>query len=195
MHKSSKAIFALIGVTVIWGLTFPLIKNAVADIDPMAFVVLRMVVAALVMLPFVMHRFHKTTGFMLLGGVVIGVLSSAIYATQSIGLQTTSSANSAFITASSVILVPFLSPLLKTGRPRAIDIIAAIITLLGIFVLTGANLSHLTIGDWWTFGCALTYALFIIVLQRITHKPLEFIFIGFLSNFVCNSDSVSRVTL
>lgn len=173
MQKSTKAIFALISVTAVWGLTFPLIKNAVVDIDPTAFVVLRLVMATLIMLPFVAHRLHKTTGFIVLGGMIIGALNSAIYIAQSIGLETTSSANSAFITASSVILVPFLSPLLGTGRPRLLDICATLVALLGIFVLTGANLAHLTVGDWWTFGCALTYALFIIALQRITQKPLD----------------------
>ncbi|WP_423064129.1 DMT family transporter [Candidiatus Paracoxiella cheracis] len=179
MQKSNNAIIALIGVTVIWGLTFPLIKNAVVDIDPSAFVALRMLMATLVMLPFVIHRFHKTTVFMLLGGLVVGVLSSAIYITQSIGLETTSSANSAFITASSVILVPFLSPLFGTGRPRFIDIVVALITLLGIFILTGASLSHLTVGDYWTLGCALTYTLFIITLQRITQKSLDLFLLVF----------------
>lgn len=179
MQKSTKALIALISVTVMWGLTFPLIKNAVVDIDPSAFVVLRMVVATLVMLPFVLHRFHKTTVFMLLGGLAIGVLSSVIYITQSIGLETTSSANSAFITAASVILVPFLSLLFNTGRPRLIDFIAASVTLFGIFILTGASLTTITVGDWWTLACATTYALFIIALQRITQKPLDLFLLVF----------------
>jgi len=179
MQKSTKAIVALISVTVMWGLTFPLIKNAVVDIDPSAFVVLRMVVAILVMLPFVLHRFHKTTPFIIMGGLIIGVLSSVIYLTQSIGLETTSSANSAFITASSVILVPFLSLLFKTGRPRVIDIVAASVTLFGIFVLTGASLTGITVGDYWTLACAITYALFIIALQRITQKQLDLFLLVF----------------
>ena len=179
MRISSKAVIALLGVTVMWGLTFPLIKNAVADIQPTAFVVLRLLVAALVMLPFVWKRLGKTTASLLLGGVILGLLNSLIYVAQSIGLKTTSSANSAFITAFSVIFVPLLSPLFRTGRPTGVDLLAGCFALLGIFILTGASFSNITHGDLWTLGCALFYALFVIFLQRTTKKGHDILLLVF----------------
>ena len=173
MKIGTKAIIALIGVTIMWGITFPLIKNAIVYIPSTAFVALRLLIAALLWFPLVWTRLRNTHRTLLLGALVIGLLNSATYLFQTIGLETTSSANSAFITASSVILVPLLSPLFRTGHLRILDIITALIALLGIFILTGANIHHMTVGDVWTLGCAICYALFIIVLQKIHQKKID----------------------
>ena len=180
MRQSTQAISVLFCVTILWGLTFPLIKNAVHDIHPSAFVTLRLALAALVMLPFVFTRLRKLTASLLVAGLILGFLNGMIYITQSIGLETTSSANSAFITALNVIFVPLLSPLFQTGRIKSWDIVAILLALLGIFVLTGGNLSYITRGDFWTLGCALSYALFIVFLQRITQQTVDVLLLVFL---------------
>lgn len=173
MQKSSKAIFVLLAVAVIWGITFPLIKAALVDINAIPFVVLRLCTAAIIMLPFVWKRLRKTTLPLFLGALALGILNSATYVFQCTGLQTTSSANAAFITAFSVILVPFLSPFFKTGRLRVIDVVAALVALFGIFVLIGESVSNLTSGDVWILGSAFTYSLFVVSLQRITQKDFD----------------------
>lgn len=179
MNQSTKAILALFSVTIMWGLTFPLIKDAMQVIHPSAFVTLRLALAALVMLPFVVSRLHKTTLSLLTASLILGGLNAGIYITQSIGLETTSSANSAFITAMNVIIVPFLSPLFRVGRFGVMDISAALLTLLGIFVLTGASLSHITAGDYITLICAACYAVSIVVIQRVTKNKIDILLLVF----------------
>ncbi|ODN43934.1 DMT family transporter [Piscirickettsia litoralis] len=170
MSTSTKATWFLILVTVMWGLTFPLIKSAVDTINPSAFVAIRLIIAVITFFPFILHKVPKVTPTIIQGALLLGFFESLCYICQTIGLQTISSANSAFITAFSVVLVPFLSPLFGLGKPTKTDIFASVICLLGIFILTGARVSHIGSGELWSFGCAFTYALSISYLQRITLK-------------------------
>ena len=70
-----RATVVLIFVTVIWGLTFPLIHIAVSHIDPILFVFFRTLLASLAFLPFVLGRFRYTTRTLLLGGLAIAIFN------------------------------------------------------------------------------------------------------------------------
>ncbi len=173
MRIQTKANFALIMAVATWGLTFPLIKDAVKTITPTTFVTLRLVIAFLILLPLIIKNIHLNTKRILIGGIILGLLNGLTFITQTIGLQTTSAANAAFITALSVIIVPFLAPVFKLGRPQLTDILSASVCLLGFFVLTGASLTDIVAGDFWLLGSAIAVALFIIVLQLATRKKFN----------------------
>ncbi len=168
MKSTSKAHIALFLVTVIWGMTFPLIKDAVANISPLWFVTLRTAVAALLFSPLLWFYRKHLSKKMWWAALWLGVFQSGSYLTQSIGLQTISSANSAFITAFSVVLVPFIAFALRINKPTRFDMVASLLCLLGIFILTGASFKAISIGDLWTLLSALSYALFVVQLQRIS---------------------------
>ncbi|AKP73858.1 carboxylate/amino acid/amine transporter [Piscirickettsia salmonis] len=170
MNISTKATWFLILVTVLWGATFPLIKSAITTINPNAFVAIRLMIAAITFFPFILHKTPKTTPTILKGALILGLFESLCYICQTMGLQTISSANSAFITAFSVVLVPFISPFFGLAKPTKTDIFASLTCLSSIFILTGAKISHIHTGELWSLGCALTYAFSISYLQRITLK-------------------------
>ncbi len=186
MNKVLKSHIALFLVTTLWGMTFPLIRDAVSSISPALFVVFRVGISFLVFAPFIIIFRKKTSIFMLLGALLLGLTQSATYVFQSIGLETTGSAVSAFITAFGVVVVPFLALILLRNKPRWYDFVAALLCLLGIFILTGANLSHVTAGDLWTLACAVSYALYIVLLQYFTKRlgqGITLIFLGYQSLF------------
>lgn len=168
MKLSSKANLYLALATLMWGITFPITRNALTEVDPFVFVSVRFVIATLVLLPMAYTLFYKTTKPMLLGCLIIGMLNAAAYLCQTIGLETVSSARAAFITGASVILVPFLSPLFGLGKPSVLDIVCALIGFLGLYVLTGMNHFHLSSGDLWVFVGALSFSIEITYLQRLT---------------------------
>lgn len=170
MKKEVTAVLYLFFATVLWGLTFPVIKNAVSVVAPTTFVTLRFALAALVLLPFIVSAF-KQNSFKILGaGIILGLLNSCVYLTQTIGVQTIDAAQAAFIVGTMVVFVPFMAPWFHLGKTHKIDVIAALICLLGLFIFTGFAL-HFKIGSAWCLISALSTALGIVFLQFITKKP------------------------
>ncbi len=180
MKLSLKASLMLALCAAVWGLTFPLIANAMKFINPSLFVTLRVMLAAIVFLPFIISRLRYTNKYILWGGVTIGLLTSLTYIFQSIGLMTLPSARSAFITGTNIVFVPLLMPLFRLGYPTLWGSISALLGLLGLYILTGANLAGLSSGDYWTLGCALAYALLVLCMQWFTLRIQEYRLFAFM---------------
>ncbi len=179
MKLSSKANLYLALVTLMWGITFPVTRNALTEVDPFVFVSLRFIIATIVLLPMVWCLFYKTSKPMLLGSLIIGVLNAAAYLCQTIGLETVGSARAAFITGSSVILVPFIAPLFKLDKPTGLDFLCALIGFIGLYVLTGLNHFYLNTGDLWIFLGAVGFSFQITYLQRLTQAIQDFKLLAF----------------
>jgi drug/metabolite transporter (DMT)-like permease len=167
MKLSSKANLYLVLATLMWGITFPLTRNALTEVDPFVFVSLRFALATLVLLPSVWILFHKTTRSILRGSLIIGVLNAGAYLCQTIGLETVHSARAAFITGASVILVPFLAPLFKLEKPSRLDLLCSAIGFTGLYVLMDVKHLYIEHGDLWVFLGAICFSLQITYLQRI----------------------------
>ena len=170
MRIETKAVLALFAVTFFWGMTFPLIRASAGDISPGLFVAIRLGLSALLFIPLVIGKKYEHKKLILKIGFIFGMLEGASYLFQTIGLVTISSSESAFITAFSVVLIPFLSPLFGLDRLRINGVIASALCLLGIFILSGAEFTHLATGYFWTFGCATAYALSVVYLSYETRK-------------------------
>ena len=170
MHISTKAQCYLVLVALIWGLTFPLIHQAVGFLDPDVFVFVRFCMAALFFLPFVISLLRKTSKLLLYGSLLLGLGNSVVYIFQSIGLMTIPASRSAFITGTGVILVPFLSFVLKIEKMRLMHFVCAILCCIGLYILTGADFAGFNVGDLYTFGCAIAYALTVIIIQILSES-------------------------
>jgi len=130
---------ALVGITVIWGATFLIIKNAVTPNDAFGFVGIRFgVAAALCALMFSKHL-RSLTKAELLAGAAIGASIFAGYSLQTYALNFISSSKSAFITGFYVPLVPLLQWLfLRRAAPWA-TWVAIIIAFIGVTLLAGPD--------------------------------------------------------
>src|SRR4051812_23558548 len=106
--KSRRAELAMAGVTVVWGSTFVLVKEALADVSTILFLALRFSLAAaalwLIYSGSVKARYQgwKT----LAPGAFAGCLLFASYFFQTAGLKLTTPSKSAFITGLSIPMVP-----------------------------------------------------------------------------------------
>jgi drug/metabolite transporter (DMT)-like permease len=198
MNKAIRADLLFVLLTVIWGGTFPLIRDAMSFIAPGEFVFFRFVLAGCILLPFVLRFLNKISWAMLLFGAVLGCLNYGTYVFQSAGLETISSARAAFITGTSAVIVPFLAPLAGLGKPTRLDLLSVLLCLLGLYVLTGADVTHFSVGDAWTFGCALSVAGNIVFVQWMTQRIhsallmtfLQIMFTIPLTAFVINHESI-----
>lgn len=181
--------FTLLCVSVLWGLSFPAIKMATPYVPSVRFVALRFALATLLLwplLPLIAReaglaagagaRFGDAAARRL--GIRLGLLLAVGYTTQTVGLHTTSAANSAFITSLSVVLVPPLAALRCGQRPGRSVALALAPAVAGLAILTRPDLGRLVPGDAWTLGCAVTYAVYLVelsrALARAPYPPLLF---------------------
>jgi drug/metabolite transporter (DMT)-like permease len=173
-----KAHLLLLVVVFVWGSTFVLIKNALADISPLLFNLLRMTIAAICL--GILYRRHigHIDRRALLFGATTGFFLAAGYQFQTAGLRLTTPSKSAFITGMTVIFVPLLIaiPRLRpagTHAPRWNALTGALLAFLGIIFLTtpahaGFDLRSMNAGDLLTLGCALGFACHVLALAHFS---------------------------
>lgn len=161
-------VLLLVFVTLIWGSTFAIIKETIETVPVPILLAIRFSFAALILLWVKPER--KT----LIPGLILGVLSFAGYATQSVGMLTTTASKAAFITGLSVILTPIVGAIWLRHRVPMRAWFAALLAILGLGLMTLNPHEGLVVGDLWVLGTALAYALYIVYLGEIAthHKPI-----------------------
>lgn len=164
-----QAVIMLVAITLIWGTTFPVIKNACDNLSPSVLIATRFTVAAV---PFAMYLRNLNTQ-LLRDGVLLGLVLFASFATQATALETMCANKAAFIASLNAILVPLLGSLLGQ-RVRLRIFLAAGLALLGIGVMSWES-GVLGIGELLMFGEAFIYAVYILMLEGATlrHPPLS----------------------
>ena len=152
MHYRYPLILLL--VTVVWGLTFPVLKVATGTLTGVEISALRFCIAALCMLPFV----RGISAAAWRDGCWLGALALVSMAAQAYGLQFIASNRSAFLTSLNVLMVPLLG-LLLGGRPGWLIFVAAALACLGIGMMSYDGESDLW-ADVATLLSALAYAVY-----------------------------------
>ena len=161
--------FMLATVTLFWGATFPIVKDAITEMPVMAFLWVRFAMAA-ILLAFIAGRSRIASldrrGWRL--GILLGTLLFASYLFQTFGLERTSSANAGFLTGLGVVWVPLMAgPILK--KPAAFGSkIGVGIALLGLFLLTWHTPWTINFGDLLVVICSVFVALHILGLDAFT---------------------------
>lgn len=156
------ATLALLAATAVWGATFVTVKDALASSDSFTFLALRFAVGAVsaLLISLVLERPTRAQWESVLRpGLLLGVILFGGYALQTVGLETTTPARSAFLTGLTVIFVPFVSWKLSGQRPPVRAFLASAIALVGLQRLTGVSFDGaVPAGDVLTLGCAILYA-------------------------------------
>jgi drug/metabolite transporter (DMT)-like permease len=157
---------ALLGAALMYGLTFPIVHDALDDITPFAYLVGRFGLATLVLAPVTIGAL-RTRGpdrrMLVRAGLIAGLLMFGGYATQTVGLQYTSPSSSAFITGLYVVITPVIESVIVKRPPRSPVIAGIVIATVGLYLLTGADVS-LGKGEVFTLACAVLFAFHIVYL-------------------------------
>lgn len=160
----------LLIVTLIWGTTFVATKDLVGGptpaLSPSAATFWRFVIATACFAPFALRR--RFTPALWIVGAELSFWLWAGYATQAIGLKYTTVSKSAFVTSLNVVVVPVLT--VMAGRR-----VGWIVWSMVVLAMAGAGVlcydgSDPNIGDLWTLGCAITYAMYIFRLERFAGR-------------------------
>ena len=166
-----KAELALVGVTVLWGTTFVVVKNALADVLPLTFIALRFTLAAVVLaLIYGKTLQGKGLGWRdLRAGVLAGSLLFGAYTLQTVGLGLTTPSKSAFLTSLSIPMVPLASSLVYKSRPRLLEGAGIVISSAGMVLMTFPQADfEMSRGDFLTLLCAVLFAVHIVVVGHFS---------------------------
>lgn len=168
---------ALVLVTALWGISFPLVGGAMAGRRPallVVFLFLRFTVATLAFLPVLPRIVRASRGLGArpwLDGLGLGVLLLLGFGLQTMGLVETTPSRSAFITMMSVLFVPFLAAAWHRRPPSRVHVLGCAVAFVCLaFVLSPEGRLAPNRGDWLTLACAVVFAVHIVALERATRR-------------------------
>lgn len=164
----TRGILLLVATTLVWGTTFPVLKETVVNISPMVLIAMRFLLAALVFLPWL----RRINARLVRDGALLGIAYLASYITLTVGVETISAGRAAFVLSLNVILVPLLGLFLGRRLERT-TVYAAGLAIAGIGIMSWEG-GGFSMGDLWVIGGALSYAIYILLLEAATlrHPPL-----------------------
>lgn len=152
-------------VAAIWGSGFIASQMAIdAQMSAALIMATRFLIAAAVMLLVCIPKLRGFRRQEIIVGARAGVFLFAGFYTQIVGQQNTTVSHCAFLTATNVVMVPFIVWLFSRRRPPTATFLLAGTTLLGIGVLSitpGSFALSFNFGDAMTLLCALMFALHI----------------------------------
>ncbi len=163
----TRAELALIGVTIIWGTTFVMVKNALLEVSTILFLTMRFGLAAVVLAAIYWNKLNRRG---IRPSILAGALLFAAYVFQTMGLELTTPSKSAFLTGLSIPLVPLASSIVYRIVPRLAEALGVVVASFGMALMTlpeGSLASWgMNRGDILTTGCAVAFAFHMIVVAR-----------------------------
>ena len=159
----------LLLVTVVWGLTFPVLKVATGQLSGVEITALRFLIAAACMGPFL----RGIPALTWRDGLLLGVLALTSMVAQAYGLQFISANRSAFLTSLNVLMVPLIGLALGT-RPAWVVFFAAALACVGVGLMS-FDVQGALWADLATLAAALAYALYTILMsaRAKAHAPAQ----------------------
>jgi drug/metabolite transporter (DMT)-like permease len=115
-----------------------------------------------------LRKIIKTKLIELFYSGIIGLVLVIYMVFQIVGLRSTSASNSAFITSTSVLMIPFISYLFFRKIITISNLFGMIFALVGVYYITGGLSKSFVIGDLYTLISALLVAVHIILVDYFT---------------------------
>jgi drug/metabolite transporter (DMT)-like permease len=163
------ALLALIAVTVVWGVTFVQVKDAVEVYPLFAFLAVRYAIAAGVLSLAGAARMRTLGPRGTLAGAVLGGLLGVGIALQTAGLQRTTVSSTGFITGLYVVLTPLFGLALFRTRVGLEVWLGVVLALVGLGMLSGVHVGS-TGGDAFVLASTSAQALQIVMVERYANR-------------------------
>src|ERR1700730_3714940 len=167
-----RADVALAFCSLLWGVTFVVVRNALNHISVFLFLAVRFSLAAVLMALFRPGGLRNLKKDEVFAGAALGLFMFGGYAFQTAGLQYTTPAKSGFITGSSVVFVPLLLGLFWRRRLTTWIYGGTLAAVAGLYLLTvpAEGVARLNHGDLLTLGASGLYAVHIILVGDYTRR-------------------------
>ena len=163
------ALVALIAVTVVWGVTFVQVKDAVEVYPLFAFLAVRYAIAAGVLGVVAAPRVRALGRPGLLAGSVLGVLLGLGTGLQTAGLERTTVSSTGFITGLYGVLTPLFGLVLFRTRVGLQVWLGVVLSVAGLAMLSGVHVGS-TAGDLLVLASTSAQALQIVMVERYANR-------------------------
>ena len=173
INKKVISTISLFLATIIWGISFVIMKTSLASLTPAYIIALRFSIAAVVLTIIFIKKWKNCSKKLIITGIWTGAFLGAAYIIQTYGLKYTTPGKNAFITSIYCIIVPFLYWIFVKKKPDKFNIIAVILTIIGIGLVSlnfNSETSIINLGDILTIVCSLFYALHIVTVNIYAQK-------------------------
>jgi drug/metabolite transporter (DMT)-like permease len=160
---------ALVVASFLYGATFTIVQDALDDLTATGFVLVRFAIGGAALLPLALYRGWRgpaarptdSTRVMAACGIALGFTAFVAYVCQNVGLQHTTTSNSAFITGLFAVFTPLIAAVVYWRLPDRSVVISVAIATFGLFLLTGADLA-LGFGDAITLVTAFFFGIWFV---------------------------------
>jgi drug/metabolite transporter (DMT)-like permease len=161
----------LVFITIIWGTTFAVLKTALESLPPFSLIAVRFTFATILGLLIFWREIKGINKGEIKGGIILGLLLAGGLIFQITGLTYTTAAKGAFLTGLAVVFVPFFDRLVGV-KVKMKTIIAVVFAIIGTALLSfEKDLPYgINYGDILVLFCALCFAGYIFVLDKIANK-------------------------
>jgi drug/metabolite transporter (DMT)-like permease len=157
---------ALIGICGVWGLTFVMVQDAIELLPTMAFLAYRFIPAALIVALVFWGPLRRLPAAGWRAGLLMGMFLCAGYIFQTLGLERTTASNAGFITGLFVVLTPVLGAIFLRERVAALAWLAAGVSLVGLYLLSGLGGGFNLRGDGLVLVAAVALSAHILATAR-----------------------------
>jgi len=152
-----KARLLLISTTLLWGISFPLMRGLqlaqkahVPHVPDLALacsvVAIRFALAALILLPFFASQLRRVTVTEWSQAIGLAILATGGLYLQTLGLAWTDASIAAFLTQLYTLIVPLIVALRDRRSPSLRVIVACVLVLIGVAILSPGLLRQFTLG-------------------------------------------------
>ncbi|HBM81576.1 MAG: DMT family transporter [Clostridiales bacterium] len=183
--KTLKADLCLLGITVLWGASFPVMSIVLKNkyFLPYSYIAFRNMLAALIMALIFHKRFKKINVIAVKGAFLIGIslLLGSIF--QVVGLVYTTPSKSGFITGLNVVFVPVMIAILYKKFPDGKTIFGIILSLIGLGFISINGINGINIGDVLTLLGAICFSSQILFVDRYS-RECDVLLLACLETFV-----------
>lgn len=169
----------------IWGTAFLFQKSAMDHIGPLLFIAARGAVAVVALLPLALHELRQAKArphpALWRSACLAGAAFFAGAWLQQEGIKTATVTNTSFLTALYVVATPFVAWAATAKAPPIVVWLAAVLSLLGTWLLGGGSIGAFSRGDTLVALSALLWAVHVVITGRVARyaRPVGFTVVQF----------------
>ena len=175
MKERMQGTLALLLGTFIWGMAFIAQSVGMETIGPFTFQAIRCMLGV-IFLFLVTFFFDWKIGIraslqkwknkkLWISGIICGTALFAATSLQQVGLVYTAPGKAGFLTAMYIVLVPVLG-IFVHRKPGINAVVSVLLALVGLYLLSFTDMGSINIGDILLTGCALAFAVQILLIDR-----------------------------
>ena len=166
MSRARGAELALVGVCAVWGVTFVMVQDAVAELPVLSFLAWRFLAAAALVAVLFRRRLRALGAAGLRAGLLMGAFLTTGYVLQTFALQHTSASNVGFLTGLFTPFTPLLAALILSAPLGRTAMAAAVTATAGVALLSGVGGELHLLGDGLALACAIAFSIHILATDR-----------------------------